>query len=594
MLPALVRAFLPETLQHRRLIAASYACRALAVAAMVVSPWPLKVIIDRAVLGHGQSVVPGIGPVTPGQLVVLLTVGFFALIAISAVAGAAEKNISATVREHLTLDLRDRLLGHLLTLSPALRTKHRSGELVLRIVDDTDLFVRVVTKTLPQVFQHVLTIAGTLMMMLWVAPLVALVGVVWLPFVALVIRTDGRRLWRASREKRAREGEVCGLTQEIVRGMLVVQASGTQQATRDAYRQLNATRVRAGREETAAAVSLERTLQILQGIALGLVTGVGAWMVLRGRISVGDLTLLSVYVGQLLKPIEKLNDLAETTGRGLAGGERLLRMLEQAPSVADAPEAIAIARARGDLDLAGVSFTYPERQRAVLTHLDLHLSPGTLTVLVGTSGAGKSTLLSLLVRLADPDAGEIRLDGRPIKTIRLQSLREQFAFLSQDTHLFAGSIRQAVTPVRAERIDDKELWEALALVSLDGFVKALPRGLDTALGEDGINVSGGQRRRLALARAFLQRRPILLLDEPLANIDTESATVVLDAILQLRRTTTCFAVTHDPLLTTHADRVVRLEGGRLVEVTNRVPTAPVTPARPVGAMLMSASLTRVH
>ena len=562
-LQRLAAEFLPDFMRHRRLIVRSYVCRAVAVAGSVLAPWPLKLIIDHTIVGRIPFAPFGYGPVGPELLVLLLTLGFLAITILSVVASAAEKNLSATVRERLTLELRDRLLAHLLTLSPTLRTRHRSGELVLRIVDDTDLLVRVLTKTLPQVFQHALTVAATLVMMLCVEPVTALVGFAWLPVVALVVRKDGRRLWSASREKRAREGDVCGLAQEIVRGMTVIQASGGEDATRAAFRQLNTVRVSAGRRETAVAVSLERTMQLMQGIALALVTAVGAWLVLRRRLTIGDLTLLTVYVGQLLKPIEKLNDLAETTGRGLAGGDRLLRVLHQSPSVADAPDAVPIPRARGFLQLVGVSFSYPDRDRPVLTGVDLSLSPGALTVMVGKSGAGKSTLLSLLVRLVDPARGEIRLDGIPISRIRLRSLREQFAVLSQETHLFAGSLRQALAPSGVT--EDDALWDALALVSMDSFVRSLPRRLDTPLGEDGVNLSGGQRRRVALARAFLLRRPILLLDEPLANIDAESAAVVLDAIARLRRTCTCFAVTHESALIARADRVVRLVNGRVIE-----------------------------
>lgn len=567
-LKQLAAELLPDVLRHQRLILRSYGCRGLAVAGAVLAPWPLKLIIDHTIVWRTPLTLFGYGPIGPELLVLLLTLGFLAITVISVLAGAAEKNLSATVRERLTLELRDRLLVHLLTLPPTLRTRHRSGELVLRVVDDTDLLVRVLTKTLPQVFQHVLTVVATLMMMLWVEPVAAIVGFAWLPVVGLVVRTDGRRLWHASREKRAREGEVCGLAQEIVRGMAVTQASGGEDAVRQAFRHLNAARVSAGRHETAVAVSLERRLQILQGVALALVTGIGAWLVLHRRLTIGDLTLLTVYAGQLLKPIEKLNDLAETTGRGLAGGDRLLRLLQQSPSVVDAPGAMAIPRARGFLELVDVSYSYPDRHRPVLAGVDLSLAPGALTVLVGKSGAGKSTLLGLLVRLVDPARGEIRLDGRPITAIRLRSLREQFAVLSQDTHLFAGSLRTALTTASGVA-DDGALWDALALVSMDEFARGLPRRLDTLIGEDGVNLSGGQRRRIALARAFLLGRPILLLDEPLANIDAESAAVILDAILRLRRTCTCFAVTHDSALVARADRVVQLASGRLTEVTGR-------------------------
>jgi ATP-binding cassette subfamily B protein len=558
--------FWPDFSAHRRLIAGSYAFRALAVGAGVLAPWPLKLLIDDVIGGRGQTGFAGWtrahAAATP---IVALTLAFVAITVAAAAASALEKNLSATIRERMTLQLRDRILAHLLTLSPTLRATHRSGELVLRIVDDTDLFVRVLTKTLPQVFQHTLTLAATFAAMCWLEPRVALAGSVWLVPAVVLLRRDGRRLWQASREKRAREGDVSGFAQEIVRGMAVVQASGDEAATRTAFAGVNTQRVAAGRHETAVAVSLERKLQILQGLSMAVVTGGGAWLALRHELSVGDLTLLTAYVSQLLKPIEKLNDLAETTGRGVAGGERLLRLLDIRPAVEDAIGAVPLADVSGVLDIRDVWFTYSDRPRPVLRGVNLRLRPGQLTVLVGASGAGKTTLFGLLVRLFDPTAGDILLDGRPLRTIRLDALRGQFAVLSQDTHLFAGTIRQVLEP-RGVALDEGELWRALRLVSLDEFVRQTPDRLDTMLGEDGVNLSGGQRRRLSLARAFLLHRPVLLLDEPLANVDAESAAVILDAIDRLRRTCTCFAITHDTALAQRADRVCRLIDGQLVDL----------------------------
>lgn len=581
-LSTLARAFLPDVRGHAWLIASAYGCRTLSVAAAVAAPWALKLIVDDALTGTRASFLAAAG-LRYGRepLVLALTAAFLFLTLASAVTSAAEKNLSATLRERLTLQLRDRMLAHLLTLPPSLRTKHRSGELVLRVVDDTDLFVRVLTKTVPQLFQHALTVAGTLLMMIWVEPRLALAGLAWLAGVGAILRVDARKLWRASRDKRTKEGEVCGLAQEIIRGLAVVQASGHEALTRAAFRDLNQHRVVAGRLETRVAVGLERKLQITQGLALALVTAAGGVLVLRHQMTLGGLTLLTAYASQLLKPIEKLNDLAETTGRGIAGGERLLRLLDERPGVADAEGAITLGRAHGDIALRDVWFSYPDRSRHVLRGIDLRLRPGTLTVLVGPSGAGKSTLFSLLVRLADPERGTITLDGRDLREIGLRSLRGQVAVLSQDTHLFAGTIRAALDPGGDVR-DESALWEALARVSLDAFVRQLPEQLGTALGEDGVNLSGGQRRRVALARAFLLDRPILLLDEPLANIDSESATVILDALDALRPGRTCFATTHDGALIDRADRVFRLDNGRLAPLSTA--TSRVAGARRLQAV----------
>lgn len=562
----LLRAFRGDITPHWKLFAAAYAARTIAVAAVVVAPWPLKLLIDHLLAGRTPRTIAGF-PMTasPAVLAAVLTGGFLLIAILGVLMNALEKNISALLRERMTFELRDRLLTHVLTLAPTLRTRHRSGELVLRLVDDTDLFVRVITKTAPQVFQHALTLAGTLAMMFWVEPRMALAGCIWLPVVIVVLRRDARRLWGASREKRTREGDVCGLAQEVIRGVAVIQASGDEAATRDRFRFVNQRRVSAGRRETAVAVTLERTLQIVQAIAMAMTTMGGAWLVLRRELSIGDLALLTAYVAQLFKPVEKLNDLAETTGRGVAGGERLLKLLELGPAVADRPGAVALGTSRGILEMRDVWFEYPDRARPVLRGVTLRLQPGELAVLTGASGAGKSTLFSLLVRLFDPSAGEVRLDGRALPSISVRSLRAQFAVLSQDTHVFAGSLREALTSGAAS---DEEVWTALALVALDDFVRALPLGLETPLGEDALNLSGGQRRRIALARAFLLRRPILLLDEPLANIDADSAAVILNALDRLRRTQTCFAVTHDRALVEGADRVYRIDNGDVYELTD--------------------------
>ncbi|HEX8722080.1 MAG TPA: ABC transporter ATP-binding protein [Pyrinomonadaceae bacterium] len=566
---AMWRAFAPDLRPHGRTLAAAYLFRLLSVAAAVVSPWPLKVIIDNVIarrpLPGAMRVFVGL---SPEWLVVWLTLFFVAATAVGAVTNALEKNLSARVRERLTLSLRDRLLAHLQTLPPTFRTNNRSGELVLRLVDDSDLFVRVLTKTLPVLFQNVATVLLILCVMLWLDLRLAAFGVVLVPALAAVIRHYSRRLWAASRDKRRHEGKVSGLAQEIVRGLPVIQALGGERQARSRFERRNRKRLRAGVEETRVAVAMEQTLQIAQGFALALTTGAGALLVLRGQLTVGELTVFAAYVAQLLKPIEKLNDLSETAGRGFAGGERLLALLAQKPAVADAPGAVELGRARGLVEFRDVWFKYPsedsreERDGCVLRGVDMRLEPGRLAVLVGPSGAGKSTVMSLLVRLFDPTAGDVLLDGRPLREITLRSLRAQVAVMTQDTHLFSGSLRRALVPDGAEPTAG-QIWDALALVAMDDFVRGLPRQLETKLGEDALNLSGGQRQRLSLARAFLLDRPVLLLDEPLANVDDASAAVILCALDRLRATRTCLAITHQTQLLGHADVVYRLDGGRV-------------------------------
>ena len=567
----LLHTFRPDIWVHRGPIARSYGFRALEVATGVLAPWPLKIVIDHVLSARP---LPGLlrrldWGLSPFGVVVAAGVAIIVISSVRGAADALQKTTGARIRERLSLELRDRMLAHLQRLPPTLRTSHRSGELVLRIVGDVEMFVRLQTRILPAVFENALTTVATFAVMLWIVPPLALLTLAILPALALLVRHYGRRLREASRAKRRHEGDVAGLAQEIVRGLPAIQALGGERHSRDRFAAMNAQSLQAGVEETRVTAQMEQAMKLAHGISVALIVGAGSVLVMHGRLTIGGLTVMASYIVQLLKPIERLNDIAETASRGLAGGERLMSLLALCPSVQDAPNAVAIDRARGVIEFRGVSFKYPtlDAERGpVLRGVNLHVEPGEMMVLVGPSGAGKSTLISLLLRLFDPDEGTILLDGRPIGTITLHSLRAQIASMAQDTHVFAGSVRAALAP-QGIVVDDGRLWQALSLVALDDFVRALPHRLDTALGEDGVNLSGGQRQRLSLARAFLLDRPILVLDEPLAHVDAQSEAVIVRALQRLRVGRTCIAVTHQPALFECADRIYRLDNGRVHDVT---------------------------
>jgi ATP-binding cassette subfamily B protein len=565
----LARAFWPDLWAHRRLLGFAYVFRLIAVGAAVFSPWPLKVIIDNVITARPLTGAAGrlsLG-MSAASVVVWMATLFLLVTIIGAMTNALEKSLSARVRERLTLSLRDRLLAHLQSLPPTFRNSNRSGELVLRLVDDSDLFARILTKTLPVLFQQIMTVVLILVVMLCLDLRLAAFGLLLVPVLFLVIRHYSRQLWTAARDKRRHEGKVSGLAQEIIRGLPVIQALGSERQTRRRFERVNRKRLHSGVEETRVAVRMERTLQIVQGFALALTTGVGALLVLKHQLTIGELTVFAAYVAQLLKPIEKLNDLTETVGRGVAGGERLLSLLEHRPLIEDTADAVELDRARGVIEFRDVWFAYPDddgaRRDFVLRGVSMRLEPGRLNVLIGQSGAGKSTIMSLLVRLFDPTSGEITLDRRPLREIKIRSLRAQIAIMTQDTHLFSGSLRKALIPDGLE-LSEEKIWEALALVALEDFVRGLPEQLETRLGEDALNLSGGQRQRLSLARAFLMDRPVLLLDEPLANVDTASAAVILNALDRLRATHTCLAITHQTELLAYADAIYALDAGQIL------------------------------
>ncbi len=535
-----------------------------AVAGNALAPWPLKWIVDRLVAGLPGGRWPAwMGQVDVQGGVLVLGGVFLALALGSAIAEAADAVVAARIRERLAFAIRDRMLAHLQTLPPTIRTTHRSGELVMRIVGDVDQFTRFWTKTVPLLVRFTGTLLVTTAGIAWLSPGMGLACLVFIPLLGMVVRFHGRRVAVASRVKRRREGEVAAVAQEIVRGLPVVQALGATEGARRRFATASAEGLRAGVGAAQAAAGLERGFGVARAVVTAAATVGGALCVIRGWLTVGELTVVTAYVAQLVRPIDKVNEITEAVAKGVVSGERLMRFLGERPLVTDAPGATHLQRAAGLIELHDAWFTYPADGAArppVLRGVNMRLEPGALTVLVGTSGAGKSTLVSLCLRLFDPTGGRVCLDGRPLGAYTIRSLRAQFAVMTQDLHLFSGTLRH-VLAADADAVDERRIRAALSVVALDGLVASLPAGLDTTIGEDGANLSGGQRQRLSLARAFLLDRPILLLDEPLANVDAESAQVILEALERLRVGRTCLAITHESTLVSRADVVYRIADG---------------------------------
>ncbi|MEQ1907283.1 MAG: ABC transporter ATP-binding protein [Vicinamibacterales bacterium] len=560
----LARTFGPDVFALRGAFIKANLITLTAVAGNALAPWPLKWIIDRLIAGPTAGSWPSWMRALGLQEGVLVLGGVFLVIALgSAVAEAADAVIAARIRERLAFAIRDRMLAHLQTLPPTIRTTHRSGELVMRIVGDVDQFTRFWTKTVPLLVKFSGTLLFTAAGIAWLSPWMGLSCLVFIPLLWTLVRFHGRRVAAASRTKRRREGEVAAVAQEIVRGLPVIQALGATEGARQRFATVSAEGLRAGVQASRAAAGLERGFGVARAIVTAAATIGGALLVIRGWMTVGELTVVTAYVAQLVRPIDKVNEITEAASKGLVSGERLMRFLGERPLVEDAPGAMNLDRAAGLIELQDAWFSYPAdgaERPPVLRGVNMRIEPGALTVLVGMSGAGKSTLISLCLRLFDPTTGTVRLDGRPLDAYTIRSLRSQFAVMTQDLHLFSGTLRQALT-TDAGSVDERRIRTALSFVALDEFVASLPVGLDTTLGEDGVNLSGGQRQRLSLARAFLLDRPILLLDEPLANVDAESARVILDALERLRAGRTCLAITHESTLVSRADVVYRIAGG---------------------------------
>jgi len=554
-LVTLVRRFAPQLVRVRGRLLASVGVGVVTVAAALAVPWPLKWLIDDILPGHGlPEPFRGLGQGLPVLALVAVAAGFsLAASTLYACAGAAQRLLDAGTLERLTLAVRLRMVDHLGRLSPDLAQAHRSGDVVTRLVNDSGIFVRIFTRTGPNLLRHGATAVLTLAVMFWLALPLGLLGCVVLPLLALLARSRAPRLADASRTKRDLEGDLAGIAQEWVKSLPSLQASGHLPDASRRFERAARVALSAGVEESRASASLERSLQLAQGGVVAVVLLAGAALVIGGQATLGSLTLFAAYIGQLLKPIEKINELAGSLSRGLAAGERVVALLDREVRVTATAGARELPPGPLAVELDDVSFAYPGADGpCVLRHVSMTVAPGQLTVLCGPSGAGKSTVLSLIARLFDPGAGEIRIGGMPLREVAIPSLRESVVLLSQRGHVFAGSLRDGLLAGRIE-VDEAAVWRALERVELADFARSLPAGLDSHIGEDGVNLSGGQLRRLGLARLLLGSARVVLLDEPTAGVDARSERVVRDTLAKLAQERTILVVSHRSGLLAAAD-----------------------------------------
>ena len=564
----------------------AYTLSLMAAGAIVLLPWPLKLIIDYVLVGNPlpesldwmQQILAGFGKFdveSSAKNLTLLFAGAYAFIALSAaLLSAADRLIGVRIREKLVLRCRIRVLQRLHGLTLPMLSNYRKGDLVFRISGDVYQFVRLLTKTIPIIFRHTALSVFTLSIMFWIEPRLALVGIVIVGLMTGIVLYFGARLHTASRDKRSNEGDVAGLSQEIVKAIPTVQVLGLEGYTEKRFYNVNKKSLAAGVKQVQVAVNMERAMQIINGIAVALIMGNCAQFVINGQLTLGDMTVFIAYIVQLLKPVEKINELALAVSRGISRGERLASLFAEIPEVDSYSESVPDIQCTGFIEFRSVMFAYSgHRPNSILLNdINFSLSKGQLVLFTGPSGSGKSTLISLLLRQLDPLSGQILLDGRPTSQYSMRSWRNQFGVMLQQHDLFAGTIRDLLW-IKELPADDALIWQVLTLVDLDGYVRQLPHGLDADLAEDGINLSGGQRARFSLARTLLLDRPILVLDEPLANIDAKSQSIILNALEKIRSSKTCLVISHQSAISKRADKVYVLESGQLIPTDRSIHSA---------------------
>jgi ATP-binding cassette subfamily B protein len=577
-LRATLRHLLPLLRQERKLVALGLLAVLLEVLATLAEPWPLKFVIDEVLPAAltGQ-------PLPSGQvlglpvLALLAAAGVLAAAALRAAGMYAATACFAMVGSRVTIRLRAAAYQRVLAQSLRYHQSGSSGDLLSRLTADVTRIQEVaVTAGLP-LLANVVTFLGMAVVMFVLDPLLAPVVLLTVPVFLLGAGRSGGRINAAAREQRRAEGTLAGIVGESLGSVRVVQAYRLERPLAERFETSNAASLHSGVRTQRLAAGLERCTDLLIGIATALVLLIGTVRVVDGALTLGELVVFITYLKNVFKPMRTLAKYTGRIVRAAASWERVAELLDAEPELADHLWARPLRGAVGDLRLHGVTVAH-EPGCPVLIDANLHVQPGERVGVIGPSGSGKSTIIALLLRLLDPRAGHVLLDGHDLRDLTLDSVRSSYAVVLQESVLFADTVRENIRLARPGA-SDADVLAAARAADADGFIRRLPLGYDTVLAERGDSLSGGQRQRLAIARAILRDAPIVLLDEPTTGLDAESRRAVLAALDQLTAGRTVLVVAHHEELLASCDRIVRVADGRIVDVPS--PTARAPRPRPL-------------
>lgn len=558
--------FAPSLAAQRNLLAGSFAALFAQVLFRVLEPWPLGLVIDH-VLGAaatGESASQHLAQyVTPETLLWLAPVLLVVFTGLRALCAYLSTVGFALAGNRVLTEVRNVLYQHLQALSLAFHTKARSGDLVIRVIGDVGLIREVVVTALLPLLGNILILLAMLSVMFWLNRDLTLVALCVAPLFWLSTARLGGRIHQVSRKLRRREGDLATTAAESIGAIHTVQALALDESFSQHFARHNTGSLKEGVQAKRLAARLERTVDVLSATATAAVLLLGARTVLRGELMPGELVIFLTYLRSAFRPLRNFAKYSARLAKASAAAERVLEILDREPDVRERPGARPAARFRGSVRYEHASFAYGDGA-PVLRDVDFEVGPGAHVALVGPSGSGKSTLVSALLRLLDPISGRVCIDGEDVRDFTLASLRRQVTVVLQDSLLFAGSVRDNIA-FGAPDATPEQIVAAARLANAHEFIERLTDGYDSAVGERGLDLSAGQRQRIAIARAAISRAPIVTLDEPLRGLDSASEQSVAEALDRLVEGRTSFTVTHDPHRAARCDLILYVDGGGIRE-----------------------------
>jgi ATP-binding cassette subfamily B multidrug efflux pump len=536
---------------HRRQMGAAFGLMLVTTLLTLATPYLIKIAIDRYI-AFGDM----IGLTYTALLIAGAFLGGY-------LASAGQRWLLSWVGLRVLASLRRDLFDHLQQLPLGYHNTHIIGVTISRVINDVAVINDLLSQGLITLVGDTLVLGGIIVVMLSMSPRLALLAFSVLPLMLLGTYLFSRRAQLAFRQTRSGIAAVVGNLAEGLSGMRVIQAFAREDSSQERFEKVN----RANRDAYIAAMSLSfiflPSVEFLGMLATAVVLWFGGTTVARGDLTLGIVVAFLAYVTRFFEPIQELSQLYTTVQAAIAGGERVLEVLDTRPDVLDRPEAIDMPRIAGRVELRQVSFSYDE-QTAVLHDVSLQIEPGQTVALVGPTGAGKTSIANLVTRFYDVTGGAVLIDGIDVRHVSQRSLRAQMGLVPQDPFLFSGSIADNISFGRPGSTLE-EIESAARLANAHDFIIGLPDSYQTEVLEGGVNLSMGQRQLICIARAALADPRILILDEATASVDTLTEVLIQDAITRLFRGRTALVIAHRLSTVRHADLICVVQSGRIVE-----------------------------
>ena len=467
------------------------------------------------------------------------------------------------ISRSIVFDMRRDAFNRLVSLPVSYFDRHQPGDVISRISYDIDTINTSLTHDLVQMAASLVTVVGSLLMMLSITPLLVLVFAVTIPLSMAVTRYRAKRVRPLFRERSAKLGAMNGFIEEITAGLKTIRAYGREEAFTRRFDGKNDEAVDAFYRADRFACINGPIVNCINNLSLALISFFGILLYMGGRVTLGNISSFVLYSRKFSGPINEFANIISDLQSALAAAERVFRLIDEEPEKADAPDARPLETVGGQVEAEALRFSY-EPGREILHGVDFVAPPGKVVAIVGETGCGKTTLINLLMRFYDADSGRITLDEHPIRSLPRADLRRAYTMVLQDTWLFYGTIRENIAYGKPDATEEKIVAAAKAAM-IHGYIESLPQGYDTLLSDNAVNLSKGQKQLLTIARAILIDSPMLILDEATSNVDTQTERQIQSAMLRLMEGRTCFVIAHRLSTIQGADQILVMDKGAIVE-----------------------------